>query len=270
MNLYIALKNLLMPPGILILMLAGAFLLARGVGARLLIFVAASLLALMSLPAVSVLLMAPLETYPALNADSLPRDAQGIIVMGAGGLPRQPEYGADIADNLSMQRLRYAAFLHRRTGLPVYLTGGTLEPEHEPVGLLMGRAMREELGIPVAGVESASRNSWENAAYSRPMLERDGIGRVLLVTHAWHMGRSVEAFERAGIPVIPAPTGFVHRPGWREDLEWYDWLPDAKALMTSYYAVHEHLGRVWYQIRYWMEGGPAAPDAPAQRGLTLH
>ncbi len=263
MTLYTIIKSLLMPPGILILMLMGAFLIARGVGARLLIFMAASLLTLMSLAAVSVLLMAPLETYPALDPESVPREAQGIVVMGAGRLTRQPEYGADVVDNLGMQRLRYAAFLHRRTGLPIYVTGGSPEHEDPPVGILMGRALREELGVPVAGVESESRTSWENAAYTKPILERDGIGRVLLVTHAWHMPRSVEAFERGGIPVIPAPTGFVHRPGWFEDLRWYDWLPGADALMTSYYAIHEHLGRVWYQIRYWIEGDPAAPGLAA-------
>jgi hypothetical protein len=35
-----------------------------------------------------------------------------------------------------------------------------------------------------------------------------------------------------------------------------DWLPSAQAFLESYSAIHEHLGRVWYQIRLWVQGAP--------------
>ncbi len=107
------LKSLLLPPGILILMLAAAFLLARGVLARLLIFSAAAMLTLVSLPAVATLLMAPLEPYPALDKDSIPKEARAILVMGAGR-SRTPGMAAIRSISFSLQRVRYAAYL--RTG----------------------------------------------------------------------------------------------------------------------------------------------------------
>lgn len=257
MTVYTLIKSLLTPPGILILMLIGAFLLARGVLARLLIFISAAILTLMTLPAVAMLLMTPLEPFPALSEDSIPGDAQGILVLGAGSDPA-PEYGGDTVDQHSLQRIRYAAHLHRMTGLPIYVAGGSPPEEQPAVGILMAQTLESELGVAVAGVEAESRTTWENAAFAKPMLERDGVGHVLLVTSAWHLPRAQEAVERAGIRGTPAPTGFVHYPGWEEDLKLGDWLPSARAFLDSSYAVREHLGRAWYQIRSWSRGAPRA------------
>jgi len=257
MDPYTVIKSLLTPPGLLILMLIGAFLLARGVMARLLIFITAITLTLMTLPVVAILLMTPLEPTPALTVGSIPADAQGILVLGAGS-DRAPEYGGDTVDGNSLQRIRYAAHLHRLTGLPIYVAGGSPPEEQPPVGLLMAKVLQTDFGVPVAGVEAESRTSWENAAFAKPMLERDGIGHVLLVSSAWHLPRAMEAVERAGLRVTPAPTGFVHYPGWQKDLGLADWLPSARALLDSTYAVREHLGQVWYQIRYWIQGAPRA------------
>jgi len=261
MVVHSVLKSLLLPPGILILMLVVAFILARGVLARLLIFGAAAMLTLVSLPVVATLLMVPLEPYPALDKDSIPQDAQAILVLGAGRFTDAPEYGGDTVDSLSLQRARYAAYLHRLTGLPIYIAGGSPPHEQPPLGVLMAQTLESELGVPVAGMETQSLTSWENAANAKPMLERDGIRHVLLVTSAWHLPRAIEAFERAGVRVTPAPTGFNHRPGWEEDMRYTDWLPSARAFLTSYYALHEHLGRVWYQVRYWTEGAPRVAAA---------
>lgn len=257
--LYAILKSLLTPPGILILLLAAAFFLVRGVLGRMLLLVAASALALMSLPAVSALLMAPLEPYAALDpAGPAARQAQAILVLGAGRNTHGREYGEATVDAIGLQRLRYAAFLQRATGLPLYVSGGRLPNEKPPaVAELMANVLRNELGVPVAGVEAESRDTWENAAFSRAMLARNGISRILLVSSAWHLPRATEAMERAGLSVVPAPTAFASRTEGEEPPTLGDWLPSAPAFLASYYAIHEHLGRVWYRIRQWVQGDPA-------------
>lgn len=260
---YAVLKALLTPPGILILLLALAFVLVRGSIGRLLLFAATAILALMSLPAVAVLLMWPLEPFPALDPAQAGQ-AQAILVLGAGRNTGAPEYGGDTVDGISLQRIRYAAFLHRATGLPIYASGGNLPGEEPPpVAEAMAKTLEEELKVPVAGVETASRDTWENAVFSKALLARDGISRVLLVTSAWHLPRAVEACERAGLAVTPAPTGFVSRRLEARDASLRDWLPSAPAFVLSYYAIHEHLGRVWYQVRQWLDGPVPAP-APAR------
>jgi uncharacterized SAM-binding protein YcdF (DUF218 family) len=125
----------------------------------------------------------------------------------------------------------------------------------------MARVLEEECGIKVAGVEDRSRTTWENAELSAPMLRRDGVRRVLLVTHAWHMPRAVETFRRTGLRVIPAPTAFFHREN--AEGRYTDWLPSPSAFGLSYYAIHEYLGQVWYGLRETIEGAPEPGQAHA-------
>ncbi|HEX5286295.1 MAG TPA: ElyC/SanA/YdcF family protein [Polaromonas sp.] len=70
-----------------------------------------------------------------------------------------------------------------------------------------------------------------------PLLQRDGVQRIALVTDAWHMPHAVAAFERAGLTVTPAPTGFI-LPLERDLLEW---LPFANGLLASREVLREWL-----------------------------
>jgi uncharacterized SAM-binding protein YcdF (DUF218 family) len=251
MDAYAVIKQLLLPPGIILLLLALAFFLVRGTLGRMLLFVAWSMLLMMSLPGVAVPMIGSLERYPALNPEQLSAvDADAIVVLGATVYASSPEYGGHTVDSNSLQRTRYAAWLHRRTGLPVYVSGGAGEKAPGPA---MARTLQEEFSVPVAGVDQDSQTTWENAMLTEPMLRADGIRRVLLVTQAWHMPRAVEAFQRAGVAVVPAPTGFVDRPVDRSGQTWRDqykdWLPQAPAFQISYYAIHEWLGRVYYELK---------------------
>jgi uncharacterized SAM-binding protein YcdF (DUF218 family) len=259
--LYTVIKSLIMPPGGLILLLLIGFFLVRGVLGRVFLLVAITVLALMSLPTVAARLMTGLEPFPALGPDALAQTrADGILILGAGRYSWAPEYGGDTVGTKSMDRLRYGAFLHRRTGLPVYVTGGSPTDEQPTLGRLMARVLEQEYGIVPAGVEDRSRSTEENAAYSAQMLGRDGVARVLLVTHAWHMPRAVGSFERAGIETVPAPTAFVHREGGSGP-EYRDWLPSARAFLDSYFALHEYLGQAWYQLKATMGTTPPLLDS---------
>jgi len=114
--------------------------------------------------------------------------------------------------------------------------------------------------MTAAGVEDRSLTTWENAERSGPMLREDHIGKVLLVTSAGHMPRAVDAFEHFRVPVAAAPTGFVSgpSPGVPDSLS--DLLPSIGALTNSTYAIHEYLGRAWYQVR------ETAADTDSQPG----
>lgn len=80
------------------------------------------------------------------------------------------------------------------------------------------------------------------------MLRRDGVSRIYLVTHFWHMPRAVAAFRHAGLEVVPAPIGRTAladlRSGWRA------WVPARTALAASKAVFHEWAGRAWYRLRY--------------------
>ena len=246
------LKTLVLPPGgIVLLGLIGLMLGQRFLG-KLLIVLALAMLYMLSTPFAAGRLMAGLETYPALSGQQLTTSpAQAILVLGGGRYSDAPEYGGDTVGRLLLQRLRYGAWLARSTGLPLFVSGGNTDEEgRTPEAQLSKQVLEQEFGITVAGIEDQSLTTWDNAHMSKRMFDARGIEQIYLVTHAWHMPRAMGIFDRAGVAAIAAPTAFYHKVDSTERLS--DWLPDPRALLYSYYALHEYLGSAWYRLRTYL------------------
>ncbi|MEW7979701.1 MAG: YdcF family protein [gamma proteobacterium symbiont of Phacoides pectinatus] len=241
------LKTLATPPGALILLGLLGLLSARRRSGRLLLWLTLLALYLLSTPYVSGLLMQPLQAHaPWRPARTHSEPPQAIVVLGGGRRINAPEYGADTLGPLALERVRYAAWLARRSGLAVVPSGGSPRRAGAAEARIMRHVMEEEFGVRVLASEETSRTTWENAALTRPLLRQHGVERVLLVTHAWHMPRALAAFTHQGIQATPAPMGFS-RPVSGAAV--WDWLPRADALEESARAVHEQLGRLWYRLR---------------------
>jgi len=71
------------------------------------------------------------------------------------------------------------------------------------------------------------------------------LERVVLVTTALHMPRSVRAFEQAGIAVIPAATDYVGQRPFAP----YQLVPGPGALHQSHQALREWLSGLYYTMR---------------------
>jgi uncharacterized SAM-binding protein YcdF (DUF218 family) len=251
---------LITPPGIIVLLLLltfFAYLRRQWLGAAMLVLSTIALVAL-SLPLTAHQLMNGLENFskpPELvpmaekgpqaslyvPQNSLKDPPEAIVVLGSGRYTEAPEY--DLADTVSTQgleRLRYAAFLQRKTGLPILVSGGapggedTAEAEH------MQAVLSEDFHANVKWVERESRNTVENARYSQALLMPAKVRHIYLVTHAWHMRRAARAFESAGLKVTPAPTGF-HTLGRAVRLSGA-YLPSAQGMYFTSLALHERLG----------------------------
>ena len=169
-------------------------------------------------------------------------NVQAIVVLGGGVLPLAPEYGEAQPRAESAARLRYGLWLARQSGLPVAFTGGLGWAAHasqtESEAAVAGRVAQQDYGVALRWLEGNSRDTAENARLLAPLLKRDGVQRIALVTHAWHMPRSVAAFEKTGLVVVPAPMGFV-LPDENPLLEW---LPSAQGLLASRQVLREWLG----------------------------
>ena len=242
------LEALAFPPGnVLLIGVVALFL--RGGKRRLVLAAAFVLLYLQSTPATVDALAAPLERYPALSLDHLPA-ADAIVVLAGGRYRRAPEYGHDSASELSLERLQYAADVERASGLPLVISGGSVQGEPDAESTIMADVLRGTFGIKTEIVtETRSRNTAENALYTKELLDGRGWHRVLLVTHARHMARSVSVFEQAGIAVIPAPLRFDTPPD-DGPMVLDDWLPSAKTMYVFRGVCHEYVGLLWYRVRY--------------------
>lgn len=253
-------RSLFLPPtSLFLLILLGLLLWRRRPRAgRILAGTGLALLAFLSTTGGANLFVVPLErmAVPLLAPERA--GAQAIVVLSAGRLREAPEYGGrDSPDYVALARLRYAVHLHRATGLPILVSGGsgrTPDPRGPGYSLAgsMAAVLREDFAVPVAWTEDHSRDTGQNAAFSAVLLRQNGVRRILLVTDAMHMARARAAFERAGIEVVDAPTTFV---GVRI-LSVHSWLPSAEGLRRSWYAFYELLGLVWYKMK---SGGREAP-----------
>jgi uncharacterized SAM-binding protein YcdF (DUF218 family) len=228
------LRSLLLPPASpLLLALLGALLIWRGrpLG-RLLLGAAWVALWLLATPIVADAITRLAERYPALDL-STPTAAQAIVIIGGGGYRNlAPEYNAPEADWGLLERLDYGAYVARRTGLPILVSGAPME------AAAMKITLEREFGAPPKWVDDQSRDTFENARYTAQILGPAGIKRIILITSSTHLWRAAHEFQAAGFEVIPAPAG-VWAP--RED-GIFRYVPSPAGLMRSNLAVYELIG----------------------------
>jgi uncharacterized SAM-binding protein YcdF (DUF218 family) len=245
-------RSLILPPANLFLVIVIGLVLwrRRPQAGRIVAGTGFALLAFLSTTGGAALLVAPLERLTAPLQAPERAGAQAIVVLAAGRLRRAPEYeDRDIPDYVALARLRYAAHLQRKTGLPVLVSGGNggvdKGSRNGSEADSMAAALREDFGVPVKWLEDRSGDTAENAVFSAAILRADGVHRILLVTDAMHMPRASAVFAHAGLDVVSAPTMFFGR----QPLSIQAWIPGAEGMRRSWYATYEWIGLVWYRVR---------------------
>ncbi len=243
------LKTLILPPGVNLLLLLVALVCWWRYRRFAICLAALSMLSLaaMSTPWVAHALARQLERpYPPVSPEQVLAGADAIVVLGGGRYRAAAEFGGvDMLSNHGLVRLRYAAHLHRQTGLPLLVSGGVVyNPELEAEADIMARSLRESFGLAATWVEPNSSTTRENARYSAEILAAAGVRRIALVSHAMHMRRAVREFSRHGLSVLPAPTGYT---GTNLNPPLLRLLPSVDALHISRSALHEWLGYLAYQ-----------------------
>ena len=133
LQLVYLIKMLILPPGsIIIILLLGLVLLKiKPRVAVPLLYTGTLILFVVSLPVVSISLMGLVESYPPLAENTADlKSAQAIVVLGGGRQENAEEYGGDTVSSETLQRIRYAAHLHKLTKLPILVSAGS--PAGEP------------------------------------------------------------------------------------------------------------------------------------------
>ena len=241
------LKALVLPPtGPLLVAGLGLCLLRRAprLGRTLAAAGVVGLLAL-SMPAVADFLVGFVDTSAPLDPDAA-RTAKAVVILGGGVRRNAPEYGGDTLATLTLERVRYGARVARLTGLPVLVSGGAVL-SGQPEAMLMAASLQREFGVPVRWIEAQSRTTHENAVRSAATLKREGIDRVVLVTHVFDTRRAIAEFEGQGIKVVVAPTG-----GRVSEESLLDYVPSMVGFNRSYYATYEILANL---VRVVSRGG---------------
>ncbi len=204
------------------------------------------------MPMVANNLLGKLERqHPAVLIENIP-DSECIIVLGGAVEPvRWPRLEVDLSD--AADRVFKAASLYKAgKGKVVIVAGGNLpwsayeQTEAQAIRILLVRHGVSESDILI---EEKSRNTRENALYTKVLVKQAACEKPLLVTSAAHMTRALATFKRVGLDVFPVSTDV--RVVYPPVMTVFDFLPDAKALKMTNDAMHEWLGQKVYQWRGW-------------------
>jgi uncharacterized SAM-binding protein YcdF (DUF218 family) len=157
------------------------------------------------------LLLRPLEErFPQPPAD-IPAPV-GIIILGGAVDTEKSEARGQVSLTADAARMTTGIALARRyPSARLVFAGGSRALLGEGLPEAIGaQKLWLSLGVPAERVtfESKSRNTWENAAYTRDLVRPKPGETWLLVTSAWHMPRSIGVFRHLGFDVIPYPVAY--------------------------------------------------------------
>ncbi len=263
-NMFIFLSKLLpiflYPLSLAALLLIGGLLIRKPQWRKRAIFLATLLIWLGGNGWVTGALLKSLE-WQYLPLENIP-NADIIVVLGGGTQPHlYPRPGPELDD--AGDRIIYGAQLYREGKAPLILvTGGHLPWSFSPQGAAQEMAdLMTFMGVPENAIllEEESANTYENAIFTKNILAPRGITRIILVTSAFHMPRSVAVFEKQGFEVIPAPTDFIvtqfdqtlpFSQVWPNYL--FSLFPSAGNLDQTTLALKEYLGILTYWARGWL------------------
>lgn len=195
-----------------------------------------------------------------IPAGELPTAEAIVVLGGATRSAYEPRTTVDLSE--AGDRVLYTAQLYRQKKAPlVVASGGRIgwsgggTPESEDIAKLlifMGVEAKDILQDP------DSLNTYENAVNVKKILLERGIKRILLVTSAMHMPRSLAIFKHQGFEAIAAPTDFLVTKGELQSIgstpksAILNLLPDSRNLENFTLALKEYIGMVVYRLRGWV------------------
>ena len=187
--------------------------------------------------------------------------AEAIVILGGATRNNEPpRIMPDMSDR--GDRLLYGVKLYKDGAAPkIILTGGRIQwyggesSEAESMAAIL-----ELMGIPRDAMilESKSLNTYENAVFTKKILERENIKQILLVTSAAHMPRSLGIFRKQGINAIPAPADFtisdrnLIENRFSVESRILSFIPNAQSLDYTTQALKEYIGTLIYRLKGWL------------------
>jgi uncharacterized SAM-binding protein YcdF (DUF218 family) len=187
--------------------------------------------------------------------------AEAIVILGGATRNNEPpRLFPDLSEG--GDRLLYGAKLYKAGLAPkIILTGGRINwyggdsSEAESMATIL-----DLIGIPRKAMilEPSALNTHENAVFTKEILERENIDRVLLVTSAAHMPRSLAIFRKQDINAVAAPTDFLvsdrnlieARASSRARI--LSLIPRAENLDYTTQVFKEYIGTIIYRLRGWL------------------
>jgi uncharacterized SAM-binding protein YcdF (DUF218 family) len=212
-------------------------------GGRRLASLGAILLVVVAATPLDKWLFAPLEVrFPPLR--NLPPHVDGIIALGGAidpvlsarhGMPSLNDDAERMTSFVKLARLYPSAKLVFTSGSAAVFGEKLKEAD-------AAKRLFADLGLDTSKIifERESRNTYENAVFSKKLANPKPGEVWILITSAWHMPRAVGIFRQAGWPVLPWPVSYKTGGSFDPDL--------ANHIRGVDRATHEWIGLLAYRL----------------------
>jgi uncharacterized SAM-binding protein YcdF (DUF218 family) len=206
--------KLAQPSNLLVMgLIAGSLLLAtrwRRFG-KLLLVTCGCLVAIVGILPVGASLLIPLENRFPANPP-IPEKLAGVIVLGGSVLTNTSVARGQPVINDSAERLTTLTGLEKRLpGARIVFTGGSnrfVRSRTSQADVVRRFLEEQQMDLDRVVFEERSRNTYENALFTRELIKPAPGSCWLLVTSAYHMPRSVGVFRELGWQVLAYPVDF--------------------------------------------------------------
>ena len=192
-------------------------------------------------------LILPLENrFPTIH--QLPEHVDGIVVLGSAVNQRVTEAHGQPALNGTAERMtEFVALARQHPEAKLVFTGGSALIDYpELKEATVARQLFASLGMDVTRVvfEDQSRNTYENALYTRDLMKPKPGETWVLITSAFHMPRAYGCFSQVGWKVLPYPVDYMTLGYFRFTVD----FALAAGLDGLGFAIHEWVGLTAYRI----------------------
>jgi uncharacterized SAM-binding protein YcdF (DUF218 family) len=179
----------------------------------------------------------------------MPGQVDGIILLG-GAISTELSYarGETVVGHSGGRLLTFLQLAQKYPSAKLIVTGGSGSLLSQDIKEAdYARELFESLGIEDGHIlyERESRNTFENALFVRDLIGASASQTWIVITSAYHMPRSIGAFQQQGIYPIPYPTAYI------TDGEFYIYPRDFDILEQYRYlnlALKEYIGNAVYFI----------------------
>jgi uncharacterized SAM-binding protein YcdF (DUF218 family) len=190
----------------------------------------------------------------------LPQAEAIVLLGGATRSVAYPRVNPDLREQ--GDRVTYTAQLYKQGKAPlVIISGGRADwmDGGDPESTDISKMFQKDYGIPASAIieDPTSLNTYENAVNVQKIMAERKIKKVLLVTSAFHMPRSLRIFRKLKMDVIPAPSDYlISKNELEEPLRTPEAfilgvIPNTEKLDKFTVALKEYIGMWTYILKGW-------------------
>jgi uncharacterized SAM-binding protein YcdF (DUF218 family) len=192
------------------------------------------------------------QQYVVDTLEFLP-ECDAVVVLGSGHSFNSTGV-IHIEFNAAVDRIIVATELVRQRKGKVLLIGGGYPPRDglQPEGIILKQWLEswEVIDNPILEL-GVNRNTRDEAIHTAALSIEKGWNKILLVTSAWHMRRSVAAFRKAGLEVIPVGADFIGTDALERKCDFCP-VPSIETFSHLKLYMHEQVGWWYYKFRDWI------------------